>query len=116
MRPEFDHHEEYLIAYYRQYGKQAAAHSAARDVTTVVIGAVFFGLGYCKDDVTWSVIGFVLVSYLVLRSLISGSRYNRTFASLIRKYEDAMQVAAWTSDGQNIVKDSHQTSQPPSVD
>jgi hypothetical protein len=89
MRPEFDHDEEYLVAYYRQYRKHGSARNVAQDVATVAVGAAFFAMGYFKDDVTWSVIGFGLVVYLALRGLISGTRYNRIIAGIIEKYENA---------------------------
>lgn len=103
MRPEFDHDEEYLVAYYRQYRKSGSASSIAQDVVTVAVGAAFFGLGYFKSDVSWSVIGFILVAYLALRGLISGVRYNRTIESIIEKYEDALQSESKTS---NAVQDA----------
>lgn len=92
MRPQFDHEEEYLIAYYRQYQRSGGRRSIIREVTTVAVGAVFFGLGYFKGDATWSIIGFGLVAYLALNGLGSGARYNRILASIIEKYEGALQI------------------------
>jgi hypothetical protein len=92
MRPNFDHEEEYLIAYYRQYRKSGSARNDIQDLVTVGVGAVFFALGYFKSDITWSVIGFGLVVYIALRGLVSGSRYNRIIASIIEKYEDSIQT------------------------
>jgi len=92
MRPNFDHEEEYLIAYYRQYRKSGSARNDIQDVVTVAVGAAFFALGYFKNDITWSIIGFGLVGYLALRGLVSGSRYNRIIASIIEKYEGAYQT------------------------
>ncbi len=92
MRPEFDHDEEYLVAYYRQYRMSGSGHSIIQDVVTVAVGAAFFALGYFKSDVIWSIIGFGLVAYLALRGLVSGARYNRIIASIIEKYESAIQT------------------------
>ena len=91
MRPPFSQDEEYLVAYYRQYRKSDSARIIIQDIVTVAFGASFFLLGSIKSDVTWSIIGFVLVAYLVLRSLISGTRYSRILASIIEKYERSMQ-------------------------
>lgn len=92
MRPQFDHDEEYLVAYYRQYRKSGSGRSIVQDVVTVAVGAAFFALGYFKGDVTWSIIGFGLVAYLALRGLVSGTRYNRIIASIIEKYEGSLQT------------------------
>ena len=91
MRPKFDHDEEYLVAYYRQYKKSSRRRSILEEATAVTIGAVFFALGYCKSDVTWSIIGFVLVAYLALKEQLSGARFNGVMASVIEKYEAALQ-------------------------
>lgn len=92
MRPKFDHDEEYLIAYYRQYRKSENIRSMVQDVVTVVAGAAAFALGHFDDNITWSMIGFGLVAYLALRGQFSGSRYNRIMAGIIKKYEGAVQT------------------------
>lgn len=89
MRPDFDHDEEYLIAYYRKFHRSNNSSSTIQDITVVAIGAVFFALGYFKVDLTWSVIGFALVAFRALRGIISGARYNRILASIIEKYDEA---------------------------
>ncbi len=91
MRPKFDHNEDYYIAYYRQYRKAQGARIVAQDVTTVVVSATFFALGFFKSDITWSIIGFGIVVYLALRNLVVGERGNRVIASIIEKYEAACQ-------------------------
>jgi hypothetical protein len=92
MRPKFDHVEAYLVAYYRQYKKSSGRRSFVQEAITVAVGAAFFALGYFKNDVTWSIIGFGLVAYLALKGLISGTRYNGVMSSIIEKYEDALQA------------------------
>jgi len=91
-RPDFDRDEEYLIAYYRQYHKSNQPSAAIQDIVVVVVGVVFFALGYFKDDVIWSVIGFALVAYRALRGVISAARYNRALASIVEKYEAALKT------------------------
>ena len=91
MRPKFDNDEDYYIAYYRQYRKSQGVRIVAQDVTTVVVGATFFALGFFKNDITWSIIGFGIVVYLALRHLVAGERYSRVMASIIEKYEAACQ-------------------------
>ena len=90
MRPEFDHDEEYVIAFYRRHQKSGRAGHIAQDAVAVTVGAAFFVFGHFKDDVAWSMIGFGLVAYHAVRGLISSVRYNRILARIIDKYEGAL--------------------------
>jgi hypothetical protein len=107
MRPKFDHDEEYLVAYYRQYRKSGGGRTIIQDLVTVAVGAAFFALGYFKSDITWSIIGFGLVAYLALRGLVSGSRYNRILASIIEKYEGALQTENKESKAEQDASSNH---------
>lgn len=89
-RPEFDHEEEYIIAYYRQYRKAEGRRSLAIDLTCLAMGAVFVGLGYFKEDFLWSIIGFAVMGYQLMKGAFSGLRYNNVIASVIVKYEEAL--------------------------
>lgn len=100
MRPQFDSDEEYIVAYYRQYQKSTGTRSIVQEVTAVAISTAFFLMGFFKGDVTWSIVGFCLLAFLFLRGQISGARYNRTIASVIGKYEDAVK-----GDGENNPSD-----------
>jgi len=91
MKPEFDPVEAYVVAYYRQYRKSVGAGGIVQDLAIVAVGAAFFVMGYVKSDVTWAVIGFGGVTYLAVRGLFSGTRYNRILARIIEKYECALQ-------------------------
>jgi len=94
MRPEFDHEEEYLVAYYRKYRKSGKTGLPLTEMTAVLMGTLFFGMGWFKEDVTWSAIGFILVAWRVLRYSISGERYNTIISGIIEKYEDALRDGA----------------------
>lgn len=114
MRPDFDHDEEYLVAYYRHYRKSSSPGSIVQDLATVGVGVAFFCLGYFKDDVTWSVIGFGLVAFRALRGVISGARYNRILAGIVEKYEDALKVDAEDMESEHAAAPSRTL--PPSHD
>ena len=89
MRPTFDREEDYLIAYYRQRHAAGGRGEISGDLAVLLSGAALVGVGLYKDDMTWMMIGFGIVTYRLVQGMLSAAKYNRTLGSIIEKYEQA---------------------------
>lgn len=89
MRPTFDREEDYLIAYYRQRHAAANRGEIPGDLAVLLSGSALVGVGVYRDDMTWMIIGFGIVTYRLVQGMLSAAKYNRTLGSIIEKYEQA---------------------------
>lgn len=89
MRPQFDHEEDFLIAYYRQRHAAGGRGEMSGDLAVLLAGSSLLGVGIFKDDITWVIIGFGIVTYRLVQGMLSSAKYNRTLGSIIEKYERA---------------------------
>lgn len=92
MRPQFDHDEEFLIAYYRQYRRSTGVSAIGYDLAFLIPGGGLFGFGLMRDDLTWAAIGFGIIAFRLIQGMISSARYNRTLATIVEKYESALRT------------------------
>jgi len=90
MRPKFDHEEEFLALYYLQYKKSEGVRHLVQDALMMIVGVGLFMMSFFKSDPTWSIIGFCFVGYLATRGVFSARRTNRILASVIQKYDAAL--------------------------
>lgn len=111
MRPQFNRDEEFLIAYYRQSSESTQTRAILQDVTTAAMGCLFLGLGLFKSDMTWALIGFGIVAFRLIRGTFAAARYSRTFATIVEKYELAVNASPDTPEaadpfaGDTLVKE-----------
>jgi hypothetical protein len=89
MRPQFDREEDFLIAYYRQRHAAGGRGEMAGDLAVLLAGSALLGVGILKDDITWVIIGFGIVTYRFVQGILSSAKYNRILGSIIEKYERA---------------------------